>query len=93
MTDSTADEESKTAQGMVAAPGAETAKEEPAVESSQVTKGESIRDQFVVSWDGDNDPTNPRNWSWRVQWGHIMLISLLTFVTWVFNILLFSGHH
>ncbi|RAK98756.1 MFS transporter [Aspergillus ibericus CBS 121593] len=34
-----------------------------------------------VDWDGDADPANPRNWSPWYRWCHIVVISLLTFVT------------
>ncbi|GKZ28479.1 hypothetical protein AbraIFM66950_007147 [Aspergillus brasiliensis] len=34
-----------------------------------------------VDWDGDADPANPMNWSPWYRWCHIVVISLLTFVT------------
>ncbi|GKZ71588.1 hypothetical protein AnigIFM50267_007629 [Aspergillus niger] len=34
-----------------------------------------------VDWDGDADPSNPMNWSFWYRWCHIVVISLLTFVT------------
>jgi MFS family permease len=34
-----------------------------------------------VSWDGADDPTNPKNWSFKRRWGITVLVSLITFMT------------
>lgn len=34
-----------------------------------------------VSWDNDEDPLNPMNWSKNKKWAQILLITFLTFVT------------
>lgn len=36
-----------------------------------------------VFWDGDDDRSNPKNWSVIRRWSHIVMISLLTFITYV----------
>ncbi|RYP35284.1 hypothetical protein DL767_003872 [Monosporascus sp. MG133] len=35
----------------------------------------------LVSWDGDDDPENPRNWSARKKWGNVGLVSMITIIT------------
>lgn len=42
-------------------------------------------DSYDVSWDGDDDPAKPVNWKLSLRWGHIVLVSLLTLVTYVFS--------
>ncbi|KAJ9150380.1 MFS general substrate transporter [Pleurostoma richardsiae] len=37
-------------------------------------------DPDVVSWDGPNDPANPRNWPRRKKIGNIVMVSLMVFV-------------
>lgn len=34
-----------------------------------------------VDWDGDDDPTNPRNWSKSKRWAHVVIISILALIT------------
>ncbi|PWN95356.1 MFS general substrate transporter [Tilletiopsis washingtonensis] len=38
-------------------------------------------DPTLVTWDGDNDPENPRNWPSRKKWIVTVLISLSTFAS------------
>ncbi len=40
-------------------------------------------DDFLVDWDGLDDPANPINWPARSRWAHIMMISFLGLVTYV----------
>ncbi|CBF88879.1 hypothetical protein AN0739.2 [Aspergillus nidulans FGSC A4] len=35
----------------------------------------------VVDWDGEDDPTNPRNWSEPKRWAHVVTISILALIT------------
>lgn len=35
---------------------------------------------YVVFWNGPDDPENPMNWPEKKTWGHIALVSLLTFL-------------
>jgi hypothetical protein len=37
---------------------------------------ESEADSNIVTWDGPNDPTNPRNWSRKYKWFITLLISI-----------------
>ncbi|KAK3376224.1 major facilitator superfamily domain-containing protein [Lasiosphaeria ovina] len=39
-----------------------------------------IDENNMVSWDGPDDPENPINWSDRSRWGHVALVSALTFL-------------
>ncbi|KAL4942932.1 hypothetical protein BDV06DRAFT_235104 [Aspergillus oleicola] len=34
-----------------------------------------------IFWDGDADPSNPKNWSAIRRWWHVILVSIVTFVT------------
>ncbi|KAK5248957.1 hypothetical protein LTR40_011684, partial [Exophiala xenobiotica] len=38
-------------------------------------------DDFVVDWDGDDDPANPLNWPSKLKGINIACLSCLTFVT------------
>ena len=38
-------------------------------------------DPNVVGWDGPDDPNNPINWSEKLKWGNIAVVSLVTFIT------------
>ncbi|KAI9809372.1 MAG: hypothetical protein M1827_006884 [Pycnora praestabilis] len=35
----------------------------------------------IVSWDGPDDPANPLNWTNKMKWGNIAVISTITFIT------------
>ncbi|GES61841.1 MFS general substrate transporter [Aspergillus terreus] len=35
----------------------------------------------IVDWDGDDDPTNPRNWPGSKRWAHVVIVSILALVT------------
>ncbi|KZL69403.1 major facilitator superfamily protein [Colletotrichum tofieldiae] len=35
----------------------------------------------LVNWDGEDDPSNPRNWPARWKWGNVCLISMITIIT------------
>ncbi|KAJ8120367.1 hypothetical protein ONZ43_g2907 [Nemania bipapillata] len=37
---------------------------------------DDVVDPNIVSWDGPNDPTNPRNWSNATKLTHVLIISL-----------------
>lgn len=39
-------------------------------------------DPNVVSWDGPDDPSNPVNWSEKLKWSNIAVISAITFLTY-----------
>lgn len=37
----------------------------------------------IVFWDGSDDPANPMNWSAKIKWSHIAIVSSITLVTFV----------
>lgn len=37
----------------------------------------------IVTWDGPDDPTNPKNWSFGRKWLVTSLVSLMTFMSLV----------
>ena len=38
-------------------------------------------DPNIVDWDGPDDPQNPINWSSKLKWGNVAVISSITFLT------------
>ncbi|GAB1191296.1 hypothetical protein APSETT444_000468 [Aspergillus pseudonomiae] len=48
---------------------------------SSPAEGGEVRNPNDVFWDGGQDPSNPKNWSAVRRWCHIVVVSLLTFVT------------
>jgi hypothetical protein len=49
--------------------------------SSISQNGEEGGDINVISWDGEDDPQNPINWTSRKKWTNVGIISSITFVT------------
>jgi hypothetical protein len=43
-------------------------------------------DDFVVDWNGPDDVANPINWPAQSRWAHIIMISVLGLVTYVFPV-------
>jgi hypothetical protein len=41
----------------------------------------STKHPNLVTFDGPNDPTNPKNWSFKRRWAATALVSLITFMT------------
>jgi hypothetical protein len=37
-------------------------------------------DPNIVSWDGDNDPANPLNWSAWSKWMNVSILAVITFI-------------
>lgn len=35
----------------------------------------------LVTWDGPDDPTNPRNWSTKRKWAAVLVVSSFTFIS------------
>ncbi|OGE54732.1 hypothetical protein PENARI_c005G00818 [Penicillium arizonense] len=49
---------------------------------SQLEAGpEKKDDSMIVDWEGPDDSENPRNWSPRKRWGHVVIISILALIT------------
>ncbi|KAI4095096.1 MAG: hypothetical protein LQ339_007359 [Xanthoria mediterranea] len=82
----TADEEDKEARGQ---PFEETAESQNAaaasrdpeapLEKKQSTK--SVKDPDLVTWDGPDDPQNPKNWSTKQRWAATIVVSSFTFIS------------
>ena len=41
----------------------------------------SIEDPNLVSWDGPDDPKNPKNWSFKMKWAATIIVSCFTFIS------------
>ena len=58
----------------------------PALLGSRETNGEAAQAQLdaehLVWWDepADQDPENPMNWSPKVKWANILIISVISFL-------------
>lgn len=42
---------------------------------------QTVSDPNNVNWDGPDDPENPMNWSAKLKWGNVAVISSITFLT------------
>ncbi|MCJ1299263.1 hypothetical protein MMC08_002055 [Hypocenomyce scalaris] len=42
---------------------------------------EPVKDPNLVTWDGPDDPLNPRNWTHREKWSATLLVSAFAFIT------------
>ncbi|KAK2751318.1 hypothetical protein FQN55_001053 [Onygenales sp. PD_40] len=45
------------------------------------TRTRSIRDPKMVTWDGPDDPINPKNWSQKKKWAATLIVSCFTFIS------------
>ncbi|KAK2609626.1 hypothetical protein N8I77_003119 [Diaporthe amygdali] len=43
--------------------------------------GEPTKDPNLVTWNGPNDPENPKNWPMSKKWATTMLVSAFTFIS------------
>ncbi|KAH0565208.1 hypothetical protein GP486_001391 [Trichoglossum hirsutum] len=41
----------------------------------------SVKDPNVVTWDGPDDPENPKNWSKKKKWGITLMVSSFTLIS------------
>jgi hypothetical protein len=51
----------------------------PPLEKKKSTR--SIRDPNLVTWDSDDDPMNPKNWSFKRKWAATLIVSCFTLVS------------
>ncbi|KAL5119795.1 hypothetical protein ACEQ8H_002401 [Pleosporales sp. CAS-2024a] len=51
----------------------------PALEKNKSSR--SIRDPNLVTWDSDDDPKNPKNWSMKRKWAATLIVSCFTLVS------------
>lgn len=49
--------------------------------AAEPTTAVEEQDPNVVTWESDDDPANPMNWSAELKWGNIAVLSALTFLT------------
>lgn len=49
------------------------------LEKKQSTR--SIKDPNLVSWDGPEDPENPKNWTFGRKWAATLIVSCFTFIS------------
>lgn len=52
-------------------------------ESADAVEDVKENDPFVVDYDGENDPSNPLNWTTKKKWTMGGFLSAMTFVTYV----------
>lgn len=52
-------------------------------EKADAVEEAPVANDFVVDWEGEDDPENPLNWSSRRKAINVACISCLTFVTYV----------
>lgn len=45
------------------------------------TADAASRDPNIVTWDGPDDPANPKNWLIRVRWTAVICVSFFTFIS------------
>ncbi len=57
---------------------------ESGLNSAENTKLDVGVDDFTVDWESPDDIANPINWPARRRWAHIIMISILGLVTYVF---------
>lgn len=50
------------------------------LEAASVT-AENINDPNLVTWDGPQDPENPKNWPNEVKWRYTVAVSFFTFIS------------
>jgi hypothetical protein len=48
--------------------------------STHTIASSSSDDEYLVGFDGDNDPQNPLNWSRKRKWAMVTMLSSATFV-------------
>ncbi len=46
----------------------------------------------AIDWDGPDDPANPQNWPLSIRTGHVVLISIITLIVYVSELLVTPLH-
>ncbi|KAK3631718.1 hypothetical protein LTR56_016674 [Elasticomyces elasticus] len=63
-------------------PDLEKAVSAPSLRRQQTNKsGRSVRDPNMISWQGESDPENPKNWQTRRKWAAVLVVSSFTFIS------------
>lgn len=47
------------------------------------TAQDGSTEHFLVSWDGEDDPKNPKNWSELRKWATVTLVATIAFIPYV----------
>lgn len=50
-------------------------------QSRRSMRSQKEKDPNLVSWDGPDDPNNPKNWSLKRKWAATVIVSLFTFIS------------
>lgn len=45
-----------------------------------------VPDQYIVDFEGPDDPMNAQNWSKKVKWSNVAVLSALTFISYVLDL-------
>ncbi|KAL9051390.1 MAG: hypothetical protein Q9162_006044 [Coniocarpon cinnabarinum] len=53
----------------------------PPLSKKQSSKSSKKKDPNIVTWDGPDDPQNPKNWSIRRRWAATLTMSCFTFIS------------
>jgi multidrug resistance protein len=65
--------------GVVNSHDLEAAPTRPGLKSEKSTR--SLKDPNLVTWDGPDDPDNPKNWAFRKRWAATLIVSSFTFIS------------
>ncbi|TGO88255.1 hypothetical protein BPOR_0174g00080 [Botrytis porri] len=60
--------------------GTSHSQELPEADSEKAIVGNE-NEEMIVTWDGTDDPSNPKNWSFKRKWGITVVVSLIAFMT------------
>lgn len=53
----------------------------PKLKRNQSSRSQRSKDPNLVTWDGPNDPENPKNWSLGRKWAATFVVSSFTFIS------------
>ncbi|KAH8431505.1 MFS transporter [Aspergillus melleus] len=51
------------------------------LEKSRTARSDRSRDPTLVTWDGPDDPENPKNWPAKNKWAAVVTVSFFTFIS------------
>ncbi|BCS17756.1 MFS transporter [Aspergillus puulaauensis] len=51
------------------------------IEKTRTARSEQPSDPKLVTWDGPDDPRNPKNWTIKKKWAIVVTVSLFTFIS------------
>ncbi|ETI29371.1 hypothetical protein G647_01824 [Cladophialophora carrionii CBS 160.54] len=65
--------------GVVNSRDLEAGSARPGLRSEKSTR--SLKDPNLVTWEGPDDPDNPKNWTFRKKWAATLIVSSFTFIS------------